>query len=130
MGRNENGELITSIGSGMQIGKVTTTTDVLNKLLKTNPNILNRIRKAIVLEKMMIRNGATNGTYRDIIGAQFGYKPNQFDGKPRYLGGGTFNINFNSVIMQGSDTTTQNTGDKVSIAEGNGIIKIPERRHL
>ena len=73
----------------------------------------------------MMRNGATNGTYREIIGAQFGYKPNQFDGKPRYLGGGTFNINFNSVIMQGSDTTTQNTGDKVSIAEGNGIIKIP-----
>ena len=97
----------------------------LNSALKYRPGILNRLRKAIVLEKMMMRNGATNGTYREIIGAQFGYKPNQFDGKPRYLGGGTFNINFNSVIMQGSDTTTQNTGDKVSIAEGNGIIKIP-----
>lgn len=96
-----------------------------NKNIKVKTGILNKLRKAIVLEKMMIRNGATNGTYREIIGAQFGYKPNQYDGKPRYLGGGTFNINFNSVIMQGSDTTTQNTGDKVSIAEGNGIIKIP-----
>lgn len=99
---------------------------VLNKMLKTSPGLLSNIRKAIVLEKMMMRNGATNGTYREIIGAQFGYKPNQYDGKPRYLGGGTFNINFNSVIMQGSDTTTQSTGDKVSIAEGNGIIKIPQ----
>ncbi len=97
-----------------------------NQNLKVKTGILNKIRKAIVIEKMMIRNGATNGTYREIIGAQFGYKPNQYDGKPRYLGGGTFNINFNSVIMQGSDTTTQNTGDKVSIAEGNGIIKIPQ----
>ena len=97
----------------------------LNDHLHLKPGLLNKLRKAIVLEKMMMRNGATNGTYREIIGAQFGYKPNQFDGKPRYLGGGTFNINFNSVIMQGSDTTTQNTGDKVSIAEGNGIIKIP-----
>ncbi len=97
-----------------------------NKSLKVKPGLLNNLRKAIVLEKMMMRNGATNGTYREIIGTQFGYKPNQFDGKPRYLGGGTFNINFNSVIMQGSDTNTQNTGDKVSIAEGNGIIKIPE----
>lgn len=101
-------------------------TSNLNKSLTYKPGLLNKIRKAIVLEKMMMRNGATNGTYREIIGAQFGYKPNQYDGKPRYLGGGTFNINFNSVIMQGSDTTTQNTGDKVSIAEGNGIIKIPE----
>lgn len=98
----------------------------LNNALHYKPGVLNKLRKAIVLEKMMMRNGATNGTYREIIGAQFGYKPNQFDGKPRYLGGGTFNINFNSVIMQGSDTTTQNTGDKVSIAEGNGIIKIPK----
>ncbi len=98
----------------------------LNKALHFKPGLLNKIRKALVLEKMMMRNGATNGTYREIIGAQFGYKPNQFDGKPRYLGGGTFNINFNSVIMQGSDTTNQNTGDKVSIAEGNGIIKIPQ----
>lgn len=96
-----------------------------NENIQYKPGLLNRIRKALVLEKMMIRNGATNGTYREIIGAQFGYKPNQYDGKPRYLGGGTFNINFNSVIMQGSDTTNQNTGDKVSIAEGNGIIKIP-----
>ena len=98
----------------------------LNKAMHFKPGLLNKIRKAVVLEKMMMRNGATNGTYREIIGAQFGYKPNQYDGKPRYLGGGTFNINFNPVIMQGSDTTTQNTGDKVSIAEGNGIIKIPE----
>lgn len=98
----------------------------LNRNLRLKTGVLNKIRKAIVLEKMMMRNGATNGTYREIIGAQFGYKPNQYDGKPRYLGGGTFNINFNSVIMQGSDTTTQNTGDKVSIAEGNGIIKIPQ----
>lgn len=98
----------------------------LNNALHFKPGLLNKMRKAIVLEKMMMRNGATNGTYREIIGAQFGYKPNQYDGKPRYLGGGTFNINFNSVIMQGSDTTTQNTGDKVSIAEGNGIVKIPE----
>lgn len=98
----------------------------LNKSLRYKPGLLNKIRKAIVIEKMMMRNGATNGTYREIIGAQFGYKPNQYDGKPRYLGGGTFNINFNSVIMQGSDTTTQSTGDKVSIAEGNGIIKIPK----
>lgn len=98
----------------------------LNNALHYKPGILNKIRKAIVLEKMMTRNGATNGTYREIIGAQFGYKPNQYDGKPRYLGGGTFNINFNSVIMQGSDTSNQNTGDKVSIAEGNGIIKIPQ----
>ena len=97
-----------------------------NRRFKFKTGMLNKIRKAIVLEKIMMRNGATNGTYREIIGAQFGYKPNQFDGKPRYLGGGTFNINFNSVIMQGSDTTTQNTGDKVSIAEGNGIIKIPQ----
>ena len=97
-----------------------------NENIKYKPGLLNRIRKALVIEKMMMRNGATNGTYREIIGAQFGYKPNQYDGKPRYLGGGTFNINFNSVIMQGSDTTTQNTGDKVSIAEGNGIIKIPQ----
>ena len=97
-----------------------------NENINYKPGLLNRIRKALVLEKMMMRNGATNGTYREIIGAQFGYKPNQYDGKPRYLGGGTFNINFNSVIMQGSDTTTQNTGDKVSIAEGNGIIKIPQ----
>ena len=102
------------------------TNKTLNRMLKTKPALLNKIRKAIVLEKMMMRNGATNGTYREIIGAQFGYKPNQYDGKPRYLGGGTFNINFNSVIMQGGDTTTQNTGDKVSIAEGNGIIKIPK----
>lgn len=98
----------------------------LNQALHFKPGLLNKIRKAVVLEKMMMRNGATNGTYREIIGAQFGYKPNQFDGKPRYLGGGTFNINFNSVIMQGSDTANQNTGDKVSIAEGNGIIKIPK----
>lgn len=97
-----------------------------NENIKYKPGLLNRIRKALVLEKMMMRNGATNGTYREIIGAQFGYKPNQYDGKPRWLGGGTFNINFNSVIMQGSDTTTQNTGDKVSIAEGNGIIKLPK----
>ncbi len=100
--------------------------DRFNKNIKVRTGILNKLRKAIILEKMMMRNGATNGTYREIIGAQFGYKPNQYDGKPRYLGGGTFNINFNSVIMQGSDTTTQNTGDKISIAEGNGIIKIPE----
>ncbi len=97
-----------------------------NENIRVKSGILSRLRKAIVLEKWMMRNGATNGTYREIIGAQFGYKPNQYDAKPRYLGGGTFNINFNSVIMQGSDTTTQNTGDKVSIAEGNGIIKIPQ----
>ena len=96
-----------------------------NKNLKVKTGILNKLRKAIVLETMLMRNGATNGTYREVIGTQFGYKPNQYDGKPRYLGGGTFNINFNSVIMQGSDTTNQNTGDKVSIAEGNGVIKLP-----
>ena len=115
-----------TVKQGFTENKINSGNEALNKLIRIKPGLLNRIRKAIVLEKMMMRNGATNGTYREIIGAQFGYKPNQFDGKPRYLGGGTFNINFNSVIMQGSDTTTQNTGDKVSIAEGNGIIKIPE----
>ena len=115
-----------ALDTSFNIQNATALTKVLNKMLKVNPGLLGKIRKAIVLEKMMMRNGATNGTYREIIGAQFGYKPNQYDGKPRYLGGGTFNINFNSVIMQGSDTTTQNTGDKVSIAEGNGIIKIPQ----
>lgn len=85
-----------------------------------NSGLLNKMRKALVLEKFMQRNGATNGTYREIIGAQFGYKPNQFDGRPRYIGGSTFDINFNSVVMTSSDTEEQNLGDKVSNAVGIG----------
>lgn len=124
--KNSNNEVRLTTQGVYDVRLEQTLVNGLNKSLQYKPGLLNKIRKAIVLEKFMQRNGATDGTYREIIRAQFGYRPNQFDGKPRYLGGGTFNINFNSVIMQGSDTTTQNTGDKVSIAEGNGIIKIPE----
>lgn len=100
--------------------------EMVNKSLVANPGLLNNIRKAIVLEKFMQRNGATNGTYRELIGVQFGYKPNQFDGKPRYIGGGVFNIDFDSVTMQGADTNTQNTGDKVSTGIGTGVIDLGE----
>lgn len=103
----------------------------LNKSFKTAPNLLNKIRKAIVLEKFMQRNGCVNGTYRDMIGVQYGYKPNQFDGKPRYIGGGTFEINFDSITASaetqttvGSDTITTALGDKVSSGSGNGVIDI------
>lgn len=87
-------------------------------------NLLNNLRKAVVIEKLMQRNGCTDGTYREIVGANLGHKPNTFDGKPRYIGGGTFNINFNSITMTSSDTETQETGDKVSDGLGTGSVNL------
>lgn len=110
-----------------------TATDIMNRngrLLEglnnaiTSTGYLNKLRKALVLERFMMRNGATNGSYREIIGAQWGYKPNVDDGKPTYIGGGFVDINFEPIVMNSSNTETQNTGDKVSIGKGSGSVNI------
>ena len=75
---------------------------------------LNALRKAIVLEKFMQRNATTNGTYKELVGAQFGYKPKVHDRRARYVGGCYQSLNFSEVVQTSSTNGTDMLGKTAS----------------
>lgn len=118
------------IGSGYNNGEITNTqafTDRLKSAFeksKLKGLNLNAVRKAVILEKFMMRNATTNGSYRELIGVQFGYYPKDYTRKPKYIGGAEYNINFNTITATNFDAETNNLGQKTSegYASGQGYI--------
>lgn len=87
-------------------------------------NVLGKLRKAIVLEKLMMRNATTNGSYRELIGIQFGYYPSDYTRRPTLIGGTSYDVNFTTVTATNYDASTNNLGQKNSdgYASGSGYI--------
>lgn len=89
--------------------------NAINKIkLNVTPFKLDALRKAVVIEKFMQRNGTTDGTYASIIQAQFGYRPNVKDNKPRYIGGTKMPIVFNDVVQTSQTSSTEYLGKTAS----------------
>lgn len=85
---------------------------------------LNAVRKALILEKFMMRNATTNGSYRELIGVQFGYYPKDYTRKPRYVGGAEYDINFSTINATNYNAEGNTLGQKTSegYAAGQGYI--------
>lgn len=89
----------------------------MNLRVGSNGGVLNNIRKAMVLEKIMQRNATTSGTYRELVGANFGYYPDDPSRRPTYIGGTYQPIVFNEVVQ----TSASQTGSPLGTTGSRGM---------
>lgn len=76
---------------------------------------LNLLRKLEAVTLMLERNARTDGTYNELIKAQFGQSPKQHNKEPVYIGGSYQDIVFNEVIQQSQSTDDSILGMRTSI---------------
>lgn len=76
---------------------------------------LNLLRKLEAVTLMLERNARTDGTYNELIKAQFGQSPKQHNKEPIYIGGSYQDIVFNEVIQQSQSTDDSILGMRTSI---------------
>lgn len=76
---------------------------------------LNLLRKLEAVTLMLERNARTDGTYNQLIKAQFGQSPKQHNKEPVYIGGSYQDIVFNEVIQQSQSTDDSILGMRTSI---------------
>lgn len=111
-----------SQGLIFEAGGLNVNQQVLNNFQKAKINgvvsaslDLNLLRKLEAVTLMLERNARTDGTYNELIKAQFGQSPKQHNKEPIYIGGSYQDIVFNEVIQQSQSTDDSILGMRTSI---------------
>ena len=83
---------------------------------------INDIREAFQLQKVLEKDARNGSRYCEMVKGHFGVEFYDHPVRPRYLGGGTINVNINPVAQQSeTGTTPQGTMSAFGTASGDGI---------
>lgn len=84
------------------------------------PLSLQQFREVTAYSIMLERNAKTDGTYNEIVKAQFGVSPKQNQHEPFYVGGANYNIYSTEVIQQSESSNSFPLGSQSGRMVGSG----------